>query len=57
MRLPAGTMYGCLAETVLLGFEGTGENFSYGKLTSSRLRRIRELARQHGFTVEELRET
>lgn len=57
MRLPAGTMYGCLAETVLLGFEGTGENFSYGKLTSSRLRRIRELARQHGFTVEELRES
>lgn len=55
MRLPPGTLYGCLAETILLGFEGTGENFSHGKLTSGRLRRIRELARLHGFTVEELR--
>ena len=57
MRLPPGTLYGCLAETIILGFEGSGEHFSHGKLTSSRLRRIRELARLHGFTVEELRAT
>ncbi len=56
MRLDEGQLYGCLAETLLLGLSGSGENFSYGKLTSSHLRRIRELARLHGFSIEEHRE-
>jgi acetylornithine/succinyldiaminopimelate/putrescine aminotransferase/predicted amino acid dehydrogenase len=53
MRLDEGQLYGCLAETLLLGLSGSGENFSYGRLTASHLRRIRELARLHGFTIEE----
>ncbi|MEZ0227703.1 MAG: hypothetical protein ACAI25_03705, partial [Planctomycetota bacterium] len=57
MRLDEGQLYGCLAETLLLGLAGSGENFSYGRLTSSHLRRIRELARLHGFSIEEHRET
>ena len=57
MRLGAGQLYGCLAETLLLGLAGSGENFSYGRLSSSHLRRIRELARAHGFTIEEYPET
>lgn len=56
MRLDEGQLYGCLAETALLGLAGSGENFSYGKLTASHLRRIRELARLHGFSIEELPE-
>ena len=55
MRLPDGELYGCLAETILLGLAGSGENFSYGKLTAPHLRRIRELAALHGFSVEEQR--
>ncbi|HZV00454.1 MAG TPA: hypothetical protein VFF73_27320, partial [Planctomycetota bacterium] len=54
MRLAEGQLYGCLAETLLLGLAGSGENFSYGKLTSGHLRRIRELARLHGFAIEEM---
>lgn len=53
MPLEPGQIYGCLAETVLLGFAGIGEHFSYGKLTAARVRRVHELARMHGFVIEE----
>ncbi len=53
MPLPPGQVYGCLAESILLGFAGIGDDYSYGRLTANRVRWIRELARIHGFTIEE----
>ena len=53
MALKDGQVYGCLAETILLGFASFGENFSYGRLSPNLVRRIHELARMHGFVIEE----
>jgi acetylornithine/succinyldiaminopimelate/putrescine aminotransferase/predicted amino acid dehydrogenase len=53
MHLGEGGVYGCLAETALLGMAGLREHFSYGPLSAARVRRIRELARLHGFSVVE----
>jgi predicted amino acid dehydrogenase len=53
MNLPPGEVYGCLAETLLMGLAGIGENFSYGALDPMRIRRIRDLALMHGFTLDE----
>ena len=53
MNLPPGEVYGCLAETLLMGLAGIGENFSYGALDPMRVRRIRDLALMHGFTLDE----
>src|SRR5690606_4345045 len=53
MRLPPGEVYGCLAETLLLGLAGIGEDFSYGALDPMRVRRIRDLALMHGFSLDE----
>jgi len=53
MPLAAGQVYGCMAESILLGFAGIGEDYSYGRLTANRVRWIRELSRIHGFTIEE----
>ncbi len=53
MNLPPGEVYGCLAETLLMGLAGIGENFSYGPLDPMRVRRIRDLALLHGFALEE----
>jgi predicted amino acid dehydrogenase len=53
MKLQQGQLYGCMAETLILGLAGLREHFSYGKLTSVNVRRIRELALAHGFTIEE----
>ena len=54
MQLKGGEIYGCLAETILLGFEKLRDNYSYGQLTPYLVRRVRELARLHGFTVSPL---
>jgi acetylornithine/succinyldiaminopimelate/putrescine aminotransferase/predicted amino acid dehydrogenase len=53
MRSGAGEIYGCLAETTLLGLAGIREHFSYGTLTVANVRHIAELARAHGFTITE----
>lgn len=53
MNLPPGEVYGCLAETLLMGLAGIGENFSYGALDPMRIRRIRDLALLHGFALDE----
>jgi acetylornithine/succinyldiaminopimelate/putrescine aminotransferase/predicted amino acid dehydrogenase len=54
MHLGPGGIYGCLAETALLGMAGLREHFSYGPLNADRIRRARELARLHGFTIAEI---
>lgn len=51
MDLPGGQLYACLSEVVLLGMAGIQTHFSYGPLRPERVRQIRQLARQHGFTV------
>jgi predicted amino acid dehydrogenase len=53
MRMTSSEIYGCLAETMLLGFAGSECPSSYGNLTAFRVRRIRELAAVHGFGIEE----
>jgi hypothetical protein len=53
MNLPPGEVYGCLAETLLMGLAGIGENFSYGALDPMRIRRVRDLALMHGFALDE----
>jgi predicted amino acid dehydrogenase len=44
-----GHVYACFAETVLLGFEGIAEHYSYGSLDAGRVRRVWDLARKHRF--------
>ena len=51
--LEPGAVYGCLAETMILGLAGIREHFSYGRLLPDRVRRIAQLARVHGFKIEE----
>lgn len=51
---PAG-MYGCLAETFLLGLEGIQESFSRGLLSPEVVERARMLAERHGFSIDEPR--
>jgi predicted amino acid dehydrogenase len=53
MGLRHGEVYGCLAETIMLGLAGVGENFSYGALSAADIRRARALAHLHGFVFEE----
>ena len=53
MNLRQGEVYGCLAETIMLGLAGIGDNFSYGTLIAADVRRARALAHLHGFTFEE----
>jgi predicted amino acid dehydrogenase len=47
--LPAGVVFSCLAETILLGFEPATASPSYGALTVDGVARARELAERHGF--------
>ena len=49
--LAPGELYGCLAETILLGLSRRFESFSYGPLRADRVREIRKLALSHGFEL------
>ena len=49
MRLRDGELYGCLAETILLGFVGRRQHYSYGPLSTARVREVREWASKYGF--------
>jgi predicted amino acid dehydrogenase len=51
MQLPRGHVYGCLAETLLMGLAGLDESLSFGTLDAAQIRRAGELARAHGFDV------
>jgi predicted amino acid dehydrogenase len=50
-----GLAYGCLAETLLLGFEGHNHSFCKGKVTFDQVQRTREMAERHGFSLGALR--
>jgi predicted amino acid dehydrogenase len=50
---PDGSIYGCLAETMILSFEGLFEDFSVGRgnITEERIDFISHLAERHGFEL------
>ncbi len=53
--LPPGTVYGCMAETMILTLEGRYECFTLGKeLSLQRIDEIAQLARKHGFHLSNL---
>lgn len=53
MPLPRGEIYGCLAETMIMGLEAIHQRYSYGCLSADRVRQITLLARKHGFDIME----
>lgn len=53
--LPAGLAYACIAETMLLTFEGRYENYSIGgNITVEKAEEMGQFARKHGFELAEL---
>lgn len=50
-HLPTGTIFACIAETVLLALEGHVGNYSYGSIEVDQVRRIMDVARKHGFSL------
>lgn len=49
--LPCGQTYGCMAEAMLLGFEGVRDSTFTGSLTANHVYRIAGMARRHGFEL------
>lgn len=49
--LPAGCTFGCMAEGILLGFEGVRDTALTGSLSAAQVHRIETLARRHGFEL------
>ena len=52
LGLEADELYGCLAETILLGLARRRGHYSYGRLNLENVRRIQALAREHGFRIQ-----
>ena len=50
-----GLSFGCLAETLLLGFDGHNHSFCKGRVTVEQVKRVREMAETHGFSLGALR--
>jgi acetylornithine/succinyldiaminopimelate/putrescine aminotransferase/predicted amino acid dehydrogenase len=48
-----GLAYGCLSETLVLGFEGQNHSFCKGVLTTERVYQVMEMAEIHGFSLGE----
>ena len=46
-----GSVFGCLAETLVLGFEGTNRSFSKGDLTLAQVNCMLEMADTYGFSL------
>jgi acetylornithine/succinyldiaminopimelate/putrescine aminotransferase/predicted amino acid dehydrogenase len=49
--LPAGQVYGCMAETLLLGLEGVRDATFTGMLPAEHVYRLAAMARRHGFEL------
>jgi predicted amino acid dehydrogenase len=54
-RLPRDHVYGCVAETALLGVTGCTTHFSFGELLPEQVTHIAEIARRHGFELGALK--
>lgn len=52
-NFPLRAVFGCLAETIILAFEGRYENFSIGRgnITEKKINEIKNLGEKHGFQV------
>ncbi len=50
-RLPVDHVYGCVAETTLLGVSGYAQHFSFGEMTKQQVDFIRNLAQQQGYQI------
>lgn len=44
-------VYACLGETLLLGFEGVHQHYSYGGLQLQKVREVQSWAAHHGFEI------
>jgi acetylornithine/succinyldiaminopimelate/putrescine aminotransferase/predicted amino acid dehydrogenase len=53
--LPAGQIFACMAETMLLGLSGIRENFSFGDLKIKNIELIDLLGKYHGFELGPLK--
>ena len=54
--MPGGRLtYGCLAETLLLGFDGTNHSFSKGAITSEQVYEILNMAETYGFSLGDIK--
>jgi predicted amino acid dehydrogenase len=51
--LPPGQVYGCMAETMLLGLEGVRDATFTGFLPAEHVYRLGAMAKRHGFTLAE----
>jgi len=51
LPLARGHVFACMAETLLMGLDGTATHGSYGPLTPDRVRWALDLADRHGFTL------
>jgi predicted amino acid dehydrogenase len=49
--LPAGQVYGCMAEAMLLGLEGVKDATFTGILPAEHVFRLAAMAKRHGFTL------
>lgn len=49
--LPRGQTYGCMAEAMLLGFEGVRDSTFTGTLTAEHVVRVTAMAARHGFEL------
>jgi acetylornithine/succinyldiaminopimelate/putrescine aminotransferase/predicted amino acid dehydrogenase len=53
--LPRGQAYGCLAEAVLLGFEGCRDSTFTGSLTPQHVWAVGRMAHRHGFRLADFK--
>jgi acetylornithine/succinyldiaminopimelate/putrescine aminotransferase/predicted amino acid dehydrogenase len=54
--MPGGRLtYGCLAETLLLGFDGRNHSFSKGAITSEQVYEILNMAETYGFSLGDIK--
>jgi predicted amino acid dehydrogenase len=53
--VPTNAIYGCLAEGLILGFEGVRENYSIGRgnITEEKMQRISKWGAGHGFGLSD----
>ena len=53
--LPPGQVYGCMAETLLLGLEGVRDATFTGMLPAEHVYRLAAMARRHGFALADFK--
>jgi len=53
--LKPGTVFACMAETMLLGLADMGTHYSYGDIQKKQVKKIGEIASIHGFTLADYR--